>query len=150
MIYTMLRWPDVMSSLTSVFTESETIVITELNGLVVICLHSGNITLPYQNVARLFLSQPFALRGALSSLNNSRPYFVIDTKKNIVRLATEMEAQWFIDETTENETFDFTNVERHEAVISSMMAHWIESQMEYLPLDDDESVTVYPLSIAVV
>lgn len=150
MIYTMLRWPDVLSTLTSVFTESETIVITEINGLVVICLPSGNVSLPYQNVTRLFLSQPFALRGALSTLNNSRPYFVIDTKKSIVRLATEIEAQWFIAETFENETFDFTNIERHEAVIASMMAHWMKSQMEYLPLDDDESVTVYPLSRAVV
>jgi hypothetical protein len=148
MIFTMHRWPDVLTTVTSIYTDTATIVLTEIDGKLMICLPSGTIPLPLQDATKMFLSQPFAQRGQMLNLLEKRPFYVVDTKKSIVRLATEVEAEPFIADVIEKAEFEFADVVKYKQPISTMMFHWLDAQLEYLPLDEDEEVTIYPLRVA--
>jgi hypothetical protein len=82
------------------------------------------------------------------NLLEKRPFYVVDTKKSIVRLATEVEAEPFIADVIEKAEFEFADVVKYKQPISTMMFHWLDAQLEYLPLDEDEEVTIYPLRVA--
>lgn len=145
MIYTLQKWPDVMTTLLRLFTDNETIVLKESEAGLVLCKQNEFKLLPLQESVSLFLSQPSARRDFSKHALDKYDHFVVNLKKGHVLLATAEQAKPFIDATLDNEKYCDALLEIYKDRMQLMMRHWINAQMEYLPLDDDECVIIYPM-----
>ena len=146
MIYTLQRWPDVVTNLVAMYTNSKVVVLKESQGKLVICLPSGEKELPFQDSVSLFFSQPSARRDFSKHALDEYDHFVVDVTKGLVCIATAEQAEPYITGTVEHGEYDKDLLSRYEKGVKGWMRGWINSQMEYLPLDEDEQVVVYALN----
>jgi hypothetical protein len=147
MIYTLQRWPDVLTNIIEMFTDNRIIVLKEKEGKLNLLMRDEDQVLPLQRSVSLFLSQPSARRNFSKHALDNYEHYVVDVKKGLVCLATAEQAKGFISATINNGQYEDIKLAMYESMTQLMMRHWINAQMEYLPLDDDEYVTIYPLSV---
>jgi len=145
MIYTMQRWPDVLSKVIYAYVTSSIVVLKAKDNNLVICLPSGEVELPFQESVALFLSQPYARRDFSKQVIDDYDHFIVDMKKGLVCIETAKQAKHYIDATIEKEVHEDAMLNHFEQGIKRFMRNWINAQMEYLPLDDDEEVQIYSL-----
>lgn len=133
MIYTLQQWPDVLTTVIRLYTDSQCVVLMKSPHYFVLCLSDRSIILPCQNAFSQFDSQPSSIRGG-SDLIDYYKYIVVDLSSFIIKLSTAEPAQLIIADTVDNKSFTQQKLAYCQQHVDWMTRSWMNSVMEYLPL----------------